>query len=161
MTRYALRRRITLHALPTWAQLHITMIMDRIFPLVAAGLFSLTLHAQDPGNFNSLPVKEFKESLAASKGLLLDVRTPEECQEGIIAGATVLDYSAPGFMDGVKKLDPKRPVYIYCASGGRSRQTMTRMKGLGFTEVHDLEGGIGAWLAAGQSVVLEGSGSKR
>jgi len=136
-------------------------MLNRLLPVLTACLISLALQAQDPANFNSLPVKEFKESMAASKGLLLDVRTPEECQEGIIAGATILDYSAPGFMDGVKQLDPKRPVYIYCASGGRSRQTMTRMKGLGFTEVHDLEGGMGAWLAAGQSVVLEGNGSKR
>lgn len=136
-------------------------MFPRIILFLSAVLFALFLLAQDQGNFNSLPALEFKGSLAASKGLLLDVRTPEECNEGILAGATLLDYSAPGFMDGIKKLDRDRPVYVYCASGGRSRQTMTRMKGLGFKEVHDLEGGIGAWEAAGQPIVKEGSGSKR
>jgi rhodanese-related sulfurtransferase len=136
-------------------------MIPRTILFLASGLFALLLQAQDAVNFNSLPPLAFKEALAASKGLLLDVRTPEECNEGILAGAIVLDYSAPGFMEGIKKLDRDRPVYLYCASGGRSRQTMTRMKGLGFKEVHDLEGGIGAWTAAGQPVVKEGSGSKR
>jgi rhodanese-related sulfurtransferase len=140
---------------------HFDPMFPRTILLLAAGLFALFLHAQNEVNFNSLPPLEFKAVLESSKGLLLDVRTPEECSEGIIAGATLLDYSAPGFMEGIKKLDRDRPVYVYCASGGRSRQTMTRMKGLGFKEVHDLEGGIGAWTTSGQPVVKEGSGSKR
>ncbi|MCC7502633.1 MAG: rhodanese-like domain-containing protein, partial [Flavobacteriales bacterium] len=117
---------------------------------MAVGSFSFTVKAQSDAAFSSLPVKEFMQAQSASKGLLLDVRTPDECEAGIIEGATMLDYSAPGFMDGIKKLDKDRPVYIYCASGGRSRQTMTRMKGLGFTKERDLEAGMSAWLYAGQ-----------
>ncbi len=113
------------------------------------------------GTSSTLPVASFKSDLARTKGLLLDVRTPEECQEGIINGAQMLDYSAPGFMDGLAKLDRERPVFIYCASGGRSRQTMTRMMKMGFKEVHDLEGGITAWRQAGEPVVVAGSGAKR
>ena len=129
--------------------------------LMTAGLFSCTTKAQSGASFSSLPVKEFKQAQSASKGLLLDVRTPDECAEGIIEGATMLDYSAPGFMDGIKKLDKDGPIYIYCASGGRSRQTMTRMKGLGFTKVWDLDGGMSAWLEAGQPTVRAGNASKR
>jgi rhodanese-related sulfurtransferase len=64
-------------------------------------------------------------------------------------------------MEGLGKLDRERPVFIYCAAGGRSRQTMTRMQRMGFREVRDLEGGMGAWREAGQPVVVAGSGSKR
>jgi rhodanese-related sulfurtransferase len=106
-------------------------------------------------------VAEFKAQCAASKGLLLDVRTPEECEEGMLEGATMLDYQGPDFMERIGKLDRQRPVFIYCAAGGRSRQTMTRMMNMGFKEVHDLEGGIGAWQEAGQPIVRMGSGSKR
>jgi len=108
-----------------------------------------------------LPLAEFKKELAAKKGLLLDVRTPAECEEGIIEGATVIDYQGKDFMSEIGKLDRNRPVFIYCAAGGRSRQTMTRMTNMGFKEVHDLEGGMEAWREAGQPTVRMGSGSKR
>jgi rhodanese-related sulfurtransferase len=110
---------------------------------------------------STLPVDQFKSQLVSAKGLLLDVRTPEECEEGIIEGATMLDYQGKDFMTQLGKLDRQRPVFIYCAAGGRSRQTMTRMMTMGFREVHDLEGGIGAWQDAGQPIVRMGSGSKR
>lgn len=109
----------------------------------------------------TLPLAEFKKELAAKKGLLLDVRTPAECEEGIIEGATVIDYQGKDFMSEIGKLDRNRPVFIYCAAGGRSRQTMTRMTNMGFKEVHDLEGGMEAWREAGQPTVRMGSGSKR
>jgi phage shock protein E len=131
--------------------------------LLSALLLSVILpvNAQQGGAATTLPVEQFKAELARTKGLLLDVRTPEECAEGIIEGAVILDYSAPGFMEGLGKLDRERPVFIYCAAGGRSRQTMTRMQRMGFREVRDLEGGMGAWREAGQPVVVAGSGSKR
>lgn len=131
--------------------------------LLSALLLSVILpvNAQQGGTATTLPVEQFKAELSRTKGLLLDVRTPEECAEGIIEGAVILDYSAPGFMEGLGKLDRERPVFIYCAAGGRSRQTMTRMQRMGFREVRDLEGGMGAWREAGQPVVVAGSGSKR
>jgi rhodanese-related sulfurtransferase len=132
-------------------------------PFLLALLLSIVvpLSAQEGGTATTLQLEEFKAGLARTKGLLLDVRTPEECAEGIIEGAMILDYSAPGFMEGLGKLDRERPVFIYCAAGGRSRQTMTRMQRMGFREVHDLEGGMTAWREAGQPVVVTGSGSKR
>lgn len=129
--------------------------------LFTSALYSCTTKAQDGAAFISLGVQDFKQAQSTSKGLLLDVRTPDECAEGIIEGATMLDYSAPGFMDGIKQLDKDQPIYIYCAAGGRSRQTMTRMQGLGFTKVWDLDGGMSAWQEAGQPTVIVGNASKR
>lgn len=123
--------------------------------LVAMPLFAT---AQLSG---TLPLEEFKKQLAAKKGLLVDVRTPAECEEGIIEGADLIDYQGGDFMGQIGKLDRARPVFLYCAAGGRSRQTMTRMVNMGFKEVYDLEGGMEAWKEAGQPTVRMGSGSKR
>jgi rhodanese-related sulfurtransferase len=132
------------------------MVLRTLFALyVALPLFAAAQLS------STLPMDEFKKQLAAKKGLLVDVRTPGECEEGIIDGATLIDYQGREFMTEIGKLDRERPVFLYCAAGGRSRQTMTRMMNMGFKEVHDLEGGMEAWKEAGQPTVRMGSGSKR
>jgi rhodanese-related sulfurtransferase len=53
----------------------------------------------------------------------------------------------------VKVVDPKKPVLVYCRSGGRSAKAAKQMKDLGFVEISDLDGGITAWKKAGKKVV--------
>jgi phage shock protein E len=86
-----------------------------------------------------LPAKEFKEN--ASKGLLLDVRTPEEFAEGNISGAVNLDIYNANFSAELDKLDKTKPVYVYCRSGSRSSKASNMMKEKGFKEVYNLIGG--------------------
>jgi len=45
----------------------------------------------------------------------------------------------------VKTLDKNKPVYVYCAVGGRSATAAKILSDMGFTEVYDLEGGIINW----------------
>lgn len=94
-------------------------------------------------------VAEFQERMTQKAGLLLDVRTPEEVAQGVIEGATVLDYYGDQFAEELAKLDTNQTVYVYCRSGGRSGKTMAQLKDLGFAHVYNLDGGITAWKAAG------------
>lgn len=97
---------------------------------------------------------EEAEKLISEKVQVLDVRTEEEWNEGHIEGAVRVDYLEKGFAEKVAKaVDPKKPVLVYCRSGGRSGKTTKVLKKLGFVEVKDLDGGITAWEKAGKKVV--------
>lgn len=93
------------------------------------------------------------EKQLAEGAQLLDVRTKEEWDEGHLKGATLVTVTEEGFLEKAKaKLDPKKPVVVYCRSGGRSAKATEQLRAAGFT-VHDLDGGITAWQAAGKEVV--------
>ena len=76
---------------------------------------------------------------------LLDVRTAEEVAEGSIEGAVNYDFYQDDFRKKLESLNPQKPTFVYCRSGGRSGQTMDILKELGFVEIYDLEGGYTVW----------------
>lgn len=84
--------------------------------------------------------------------VLLDVRTPEEVAQGVIAGAVIIDYRGAGFEDQLKSLDPSKHYIIYCRSGGRSGRTQEMMEALGFQQVTNVLGGMNDWKVAGYPV---------
>ncbi len=84
---------------------------------------------------------------------VLDVRTAQETATGIIPGAIEIDFLAPDFSRQLTKLDKTKPVFVYCAVGGRSAKAMQQMQQAGFKTVYNLTGGLGAWHQAGYPVV--------
>ena len=52
----------------------------------------------------------------------------------------------------VAKLDKKRPVMVYCRSGGRSASAQRMLIDMGFAELINLDGGIRGWQSAGKPV---------
>ena len=88
---------------------------------------------------------EFKSLFESGNGTLLDVRTAGEVANGAIEGSVNIDFNGPNFKEEVAKLDKSKPVYVYCAAGGRSGQAMNMMKDMGFSEVYNLVGGYGNW----------------
>ena len=80
------------------------------------------------------------------KAVLLDVRTLEEVEDGIIPNAKHIDsYMGQGFIDELEKLDKSKNYYVYCRSGVRSVQACTLMKQLGFETTYNLLGGFSNW----------------
>ncbi|MCF8465708.1 MAG: rhodanese-like domain-containing protein [Flavobacteriales bacterium] len=96
-------------------------------------------------------VEQFASHIEGAQ--LLDVRTPEEWNAGIIEGATMANFYDADFDANLAKLDKEKPVAVYCKSGGRSGQAMAKMQELGFKEVYNLNGGIGAWQGADKPTV--------
>lgn len=81
-----------------------------------------------------------------SESKILDVRTPEEFEEGYIPTAQNIDIRmGQGFLDAIQELDTSVPYYVYCRSGARSGQACQLMDQLGFEKVYNLEGGILDW----------------
>jgi len=88
--------------------------------------------------------QEFKTLIEKGAGIIVDVRTPGEFTRGYIEGAKNINISG-NFSEEIQKLDKNQPVYVYCASGGRSSRAMQMMKQMGFKEVYNLMGGYNAW----------------
>ena len=94
-----------------------------------------------------LSQEEWAEQLKGDdNALILDVRTPEEVEEGYIPGATHIDmYLGQGFLDEVEKLDLDKNFYVYCRSGKRSGQACAILNSLGVENTYNLEGGFNDW----------------
>ncbi|QBA63541.1 rhodanese-like domain-containing protein [Muriicola soli] len=74
-------------------------------------------------------------------GVVLDVRTPEEIEEGIIKNAMQIDiYTGQAFVDSLNDLDKSKNYYVYCRSGNRSGQACAIMNSLGFENTFNLQG---------------------
>lgn len=79
-------------------------------------------HVSD-GDFRSLSVAEFKECIADTAVVRLDVRTAEEYAEGHITGAVNIDVLQPDFKQKSKAVLPKgKTIALYCRSGKRSKK---------------------------------------
>jgi len=94
-----------------------------------------------------LSQEEWEEQLENDgNAFILDVRTPEEVDEGYIPGATNIDiYLGQVFLDELEKLDKSKNYYVYCRSGNRSRQACALMNNVGFANAYNLEGGFVNW----------------
>lgn len=126
-------------------------IKKAIYILIA--LLSLTtLHAQQKTKAELLPPVKFEAKMKATKGQVVDVRTPKEFKAGHIEGAMNMHVYDKDFSQRLDKLDKKKPVYVYCKVGGRSAEAVEIMKEKGFTTVIELEGGMDAWTAARKPV---------
>jgi rhodanese-related sulfurtransferase len=92
--------------------------------------------------------------IAAGKVMsLIDVREPSEFASGHIAGAVNLAWSSGVLKASLAQIATDRPLVIYCASGNRSHQAASWLAAQGRKPVYDMQGGIGAWIAAGYPTV--------
>lgn len=88
----------------------------------------------------SLQLKEDQNAVT------LDVRTEEECSEGIIPNAINIDiYEGQGFIYKIEELEKSKNYYVYCKAGGRSAQACSVMNQLGFDNTYNLIGGMMNW----------------
>ena len=89
------------------------------------------------------------------EALLLDVRTPEEWNDGHLEGASHADYwgDEQAFQAAMDAIPRDRPVLVYCAGGGRSGLTAKELIKAGHHEVYNLENGISGWIDEGHPVV--------
>lgn len=101
-----------------------------------------------------LSPQDFQEKLARTEGeILIDLRTHGELHSiGPIAGAGMMDFTGGQFEKFYPNLPKEKPIFLYCASGGRSGKAYDILKGAGFETVYDMDGGITAWKSAGLPV---------
>ena len=84
--------------------------------------------------------------------VIIDVRTPEEFEDGHIENAVNIDFRSVTFQDEINELDVNKTYLVYCAVGVRSRLATGIMGELGFQNVYDLKGGFKEWITEGLPV---------
>jgi rhodanese-related sulfurtransferase len=95
----------------------------------------------------NLPQEDWVTQKQADKNaIILDVRTEDEYNEGIIENAINIDiHKGSLFISELEALDKNKNYYVYCRSGARSGKACEVMNELGFKNAYNLEGGILAW----------------
>jgi rhodanese-related sulfurtransferase len=80
--------------------------------------------------------------------LLLDVRNQSEYNLGHLFNATLMPLFELQNMTILIQAYKNTDIIVYCYAGGRSAQACQILVDQGFTKVHNMQGGINAWLAA-------------
>ena len=85
-------------------------------------------------------VQEYKNAVGA---VLLDVRSPQEYREGHIPSSQNVPLQQ---LDKVEEVTENKDtvLYVYCRSGARSRQAVSLLQAMGYTNVRNI-GGIAAY----------------
>lgn len=83
---------------------------------------------------------------------VIDVREAEEFAAGHLPDARNVPLAKLADRIGEIERFKDRPVIVCCASGVRAGKACGQLGKLGFAKVHNLSGGIDAWVAAGYPV---------
>lgn len=81
---------------------------------------------------------------------LLDVREPDEYAAGHIPGITLIPMGEVAAR--LAELPRDKEIVVTCRTGNRSSQVADLLREQGFTNVHNMTGGIVAWEEAGYPV---------
>lgn len=83
---------------------------------------------------------------ADDNAVILDVRTEDECNQGIIAHSINIDFNKTAeFLAAIEQIDKSKNYYVYCRSGIRSAKACDIMNELGIENTYNLLGGIIEW----------------
>ncbi|CAL2089238.1 Rhodanese-like domain-containing protein [Tenacibaculum sp. 190524A05c] len=117
--------------------------------LILSFLFLLVLTScvKSDSRVKNITVDDLKTVLKEDKNIqLLDVRTSSETKNGIIFDAVQVNMISNNFESRViEVLDKKKPVYVYCRSGGRSKIAASVLVDNGF-DVYNVKGGYKEWI---------------
>jgi len=111
-------------------------------------------HGQNrPLAIENVDAKKFKELVDDGKGIILDVRTPEEVSAGYINNASTINLFDKDFNEKINLIQKDKPIYVYCRTGVRSAKAAELLQQNGFSKIHVLKGGISAWENNGYPIV--------
>jgi sulfur-carrier protein adenylyltransferase/sulfurtransferase len=89
-------------------------------------------------------------AIAAGDPLILDVREPDEYEQGALADAVHIPRGHLEAQIEGKLPQHDREIVIYCAGGVRSAFAAKTLQDLGYTDVVSMDGGFGKWKDEGR-----------
>ena len=94
---------------------------------------------------------EQAEALIKSGHAVLDVREPDEYEQGALVGAVHIPRGMLESQVESKLPDKDAPAVVYCAGGVRSAFAVKTLAELGYTDVVSMAGGFGKWKNEGRN----------
>lgn len=108
--------------------------------------------------YSDISAEELAAMLAAQPLLLVDVRNNDEVARGVIQGAIHIPLAMlPIQYDALNKVES---IVFYCHSGVRSAHAAAFASSKGCKHVHNLSGGVLAWVRNGYPLLPLGNPSK-
>lgn len=119
--------------------------MKKILLLLSSLLGSTALFAQ---TLSSVSPQQAAQMQSQQKAVIVDVRENDEWNAGHIAGAIHIPLSEiPNRVDELAKYQNSQLI-MQCRSGARSTKAVDILTKAGFSNVHNLDGGLNAWQKA-------------
>ena len=87
-----------------------------------------------------VPSRQWEGWVEDNEAIVLDVREPEEWEQGTLAGATLISMSE--LIDRIDEIPKDRAILCVCRSGGRSQQVATYLAFSGYQPIANLAGGM-------------------
>ncbi|MCH7399639.1 rhodanese-like domain-containing protein [Belliella sp. DSM 107340] len=129
-----------------------TSIIKFLFSIFFALSFN-AIQSNAQSDVKTLSANDFEKlSKKGRKAVILDIRTPDEVNEGHIKDAVFADYLGGEFESKLESLNKKKTYYVYCRSAKRTIPATEKMKELGFKKVYMLEGGLNNWINSGKEI---------
>ena len=91
------------------------------------------------------------EKISSGKVVVLDVREPDEYEQGALADAIHIPRGHLEAQVETRIVDKSTPVVVYCAGGVRSAFAAKTLQELGYTSVESMAGGFGKWKDEGRA----------
>jgi rhodanese-related sulfurtransferase len=102
-------------------------------------------------NIREITTEEAEAELSASGSVLLDVREPDEYEQGAVAGSVHLPRGNLETSIEGRIPDKSAHVLVMCAGGVRSAFAADTMQQLGYTDVASIMGGFNRWKDEGRA----------
>ena len=100
--------------------------------------------SQNQQNLTDITVEELKELQKIKQNfILLDVRQPDETDQGIIPGAILIPLNE--LEENLNQFNKEDHIVVYCRSGRRSKSAQEKFVENNFMNVTNLLGGILEW----------------
>src|SRR6185369_7870066 len=99
------------------------------------------LMTNDP---NAVPEITAADAAQVKNAVFLDVREPDEWDEGHIPGATHIPVGTL-LADSAPNVPRDAELIVYCRSGGRSKRALQHLQKLGYTNGKNMVGGFTSW----------------
>ncbi len=119
-------------------------IMKRLFTLgllTVMTLFMAQACAQSEADSTRINAEQFQEKVDETPGVIIDVRTQKEYNQGHLADVDhQLNLLNGDFEASLDSLDKEKTYYLYCRTGNRSGQATELMKKNGFENVYNIGG---------------------
>ena len=132
----------------------VLLVVGGVLVLAACGGGGTEATAEDTIDLNTLGSDIDVETAHALHGnpnvFMLDVREPDEYSAGHIPGITLIPMGE--IIDRLNEIPTDQEVIVTCRTGNRSAQIADLLREQGFTNIHNMEGGIVAWEEAGYAV---------